>query len=156
MKRKSYSEFKNRKDYDEILKVKPQINGLFNSVCQTTQDLMSSFKIICMLGVTGHGKSSLANVICGENTFEANAGTTSVTEKVQGIVTTWRDISTHVPLICIDTPGFGDSEGRDPDHVDNIVSSLKTIGYVNTFIITWNCLENRFSEQLDSTIRLLS
>ena len=71
-------------------------------------------------------------------------------------MTTWRDISTHVPLICIDTPGFGDSEGRDPDHIDNIVSSLKTIGFVNTFIITWNCLENRFSEQLDSTIRLLS
>jgi len=71
-------------------------------------------------------------------------------------VTTWRDISTHVPLICIDTPGFGDSEGRDPDHIDNIVSSLKTIGFVNTFIITWNCLENRFSEQLHSTIRLLS
>jgi predicted GTPase len=86
---------------------------------------MTSFKTICLLGVTGHGKSSLANVICGENIFEANAGTTSVTEHVQGIVTTWRDISTHVPLICIDTPGFGDSEGRDPDHVDNIVTSLR-------------------------------
>lgn len=27
---------------------------------------------------------------------------------------------------------------------------------MHTFIITWNCLENRFNEQLDSTIRLLS
>lgn len=85
----------------------------FDKNCQSTESLMTKFESICLLGVTGHGKSSLANAICGENIFEANAATKSVTEKVQGMVTTWRDISTHAPMICIDTPGFGDSEGRD-------------------------------------------
>ncbi len=132
------------------------MTNIFTKNCHSTETLLTKLKSICVLGVTGHGKSSLGNVICGENVFEANAALKSVTEKVQGMVTTWRDISTHVPLICIDTPGFGDSEGRDSEHVEDIVSSLKTIGFVHTFIITWNCLENRFNEQLDSTIRLLS
>lgn len=99
---------------------------------------MKAFRSICLLGVTGHGKSSLGNSICGDNVFKADAGLTSVTDKVQGLVTRYRGISDDLPIICIDTPGFGDSEGRDGNHITNIVNSLKTIGYVNTFVIAWN------------------
>jgi predicted GTPase len=42
------------------------------------------------------------------------------------------------PLIVIDTPGFGDSKGRDTKHIANMVISLKNIGYVHSFIITIN------------------
>lgn len=59
-------------------------------------------------------------------------------------------------MIIIDTPGFGDSKGRDTEHIANMVMNLKRIGYVHTFIITINSQDCRFNEQLDSTIKLFS
>lgn len=46
----------------------------------------------------------------------------------------------------IDTPGIGDSEGRDTDHIANMVYSLKTVGFVNTFLIVLNSEDLRFNE----------
>ena len=60
------------------------------------------------------------------------------------------------PIIIIDTPGFGDSKGRDTQHIANMVMNLKRIGYVHSFIITINSQDCRFNEQLDSTIKLFS
>jgi len=42
------------------------------------------------------------------------------------------------PIIIIDTPGFGDSKGRDTEHIAKMVMNLKRIGYVHSFIITIN------------------
>lgn len=41
-------------------------------------------------------------------------------------------------MIIIDTPGFGDSKGRDTLHIAKMVMNLKKIGFVDTFIITIN------------------
>ena len=38
-------------------------------------------------------------------------------------------------LLVIDTPGIGDSRHNDYDHIHNIFVSLKTIGYVHSFLI---------------------
>jgi hypothetical protein len=58
------------------------------------------------------------------------------------------------PVIIIDTPGIGDSKGRDTEHIAKMVMNLKRIGYVHSFIITINSQDCRFNEQLDSTINL--
>jgi len=50
-------------------------------------------------------------------------------------------------LIVIDTPGIGDTENRDTYHIANIVSRLKNIGFVNTFLIVINSENSRISEE---------
>ena len=38
----------------------------------------------------------------------------------------------------IDTPGVGNTEGRDAYHIENMVSELKHLKYVNGFLIVFN------------------
>jgi predicted GTPase len=47
--------------------------------------------------------------------------------------------------VClIDTPGLGDSEGRDGEHIASMVAELKKVGSVNTFLIVLNGQNPRF------------
>jgi predicted GTPase len=50
------------------------------------------------------------------------------------------------PALIIDTPGFGDSEGRDPKHTADLIFILKEIKYVNAFIIVLNSEDPRIDE----------
>ena len=54
----------------------------------------------------------------------------------------------------MDTPGFGDSKGRDTEHLANMVCNLKQIGYVHSFMIILNSEDPRFDEQLQATIKI--
>ena len=56
--------------------------------------------------------------------------------------------------MVIDTPGIGDSEGRDTDHITDMVATLRRIGYVHCFLIVINSEDPRFNEQLQSTLKL--
>jgi hypothetical protein len=47
------------------------------------------FPVICFLGVTGHGKSSTANSVCGEDLFTTSAGTESETSSFDVFATFW-------------------------------------------------------------------
>jgi predicted GTPase len=38
----------------------------------------------------------------------------------------------------LDTPGLGDSEGRDGQHIAEMVEKLKERKYVNAFLIVFN------------------
>eukprot|EP00347_Sterkiella_histriomuscorum_P019669 403340739 len=110
---------------------------------------------LCMIGVTGHGKSSTANTIAGHsNKFKVSASIKSETSETKGIVTNWFGDSRETPLILIDTPGLGDSEGRDTEHIANMVSGLKQIGFVHTFLVVINSEEPRFSEMIKNTLIL--
>ena len=72
----------------------------------------------------------------------------SVTEVVSGVITRWRNQPYGEPCIIIDTPGMGDSKGIDTELIANMVVDLKTIGYVNTFIICINSAEPRLNDHL--------
>jgi hypothetical protein len=48
-------------------------------------------------------------------------------------------------IIVIDTPGIADSEGRDIKQIPIIVKSLKTVGFVHTFMLVINSEEMRFN-----------
>jgi predicted GTPase len=64
-----------------------------------------------MIGLTGHGKSSTANSICGQEKFTVSAGTESETDSVAGLLARWQGLKEEEPVIVLDTPGFGDSKG---------------------------------------------
>jgi len=105
--------------------------------------------------VTGHGKSATANSLCWElERFKTSADVESETSEVKGFVTHALGSDKNDPVIIIDTPGIGDSKGRDTEHIAKMVMNLKRIGYVHSFIITINSQDCRFNEQLDSTIKL--
>ena len=38
----------------------------------------------------------------------------------------------------MDTPGLGDSEGRDAKHISEMVDAFKVVKHVNAFLIVFN------------------
>lgn len=67
----------------------------------------------------------------------------------------WQGKPDGEPFIVVDCPGFGDSKGRDTQHIADIVKKLRVIRYVHTFVIVISS-EERFNQQLQSTITLFS
>ena len=86
--------------------------------------------------------------------FKVSEAIHSETNAVKGIITTWQGKPYTEKIIVADTPGIGDSEGRDTEHIANMVNILKTIGFVNTFLIVINSEEPRLNESLKQTIKL--
>ena len=101
---------------------------------------------ICMIGCTGHGKSTTANSICGAEHFSVSGGTVSVTSSFDVVLTRWGNKRNEDPFIMIDTPGLGDSRNCDTKNIALMVDGLMEIGYVHTFAIVLNYMEPRLSE----------
>lgn len=49
---------------------------------------------------------------------------------------------------------MGDTQGRDTNHIAEIVTSLKKLGFVHCFILVLNSQERRFNEQIQQAIKL--
>ena len=69
-------------------------------------------------------------------------------------MTNWFGQDIESPVIVIDTPGIGDSEGKDTEHITDMVSTLKQLRYVHCFLIVINSEDPRFNEQLQNTLKL--
>jgi predicted GTPase len=69
------------------------------------------------LGATGVGKSSLANSLCGHlDLFKTSPDVKSETTDVTGVLVQMKKhgiLGTKYNVLVLDTPGQGDSEGRD-------------------------------------------
>ncbi len=141
----------------QIIEVPEDQEKAFDSAAIAGKEQLSKkFKVVCMIGITGHGKSSTANSICGREKFRVSAGSESETDSVAGLLTRWQGIKEEEPVIVLDTPGFGDSKHRDTDHIANVVCGLKQIGYVHSFLIILNAEEPRLNEQLQATLKIFS
>lgn len=88
----------NEKDYGfkemmKVLKIDKQYQEDFKQYSESKPDLAEEYFSICMIGVTGQGKSSTCNSVCGlkgkQKYFVESAGVESETSNVQGLVTTW-------------------------------------------------------------------
>ena len=79
--------------------------------------LSEKFKTVALIGQTGSGKSTTANSICGQQKFKESCSTDSETDSVTALLATWQGVKGEEPVIAIDTPGLGDSKGRDTGHI---------------------------------------
>lgn len=113
---------------------------------------------ICIIGSTGTGKSALCNTICGDSNKEKYPESEEPTSKsfeTTAINVTWWD-KVGDPFILIDTPGLGDTKGRDSIHIADMSEKLKAELYITTFIIVFNGQCPRFDDHLKAMITLFS
>ena len=119
-------------------------------------EVQRRFMVLCLIGLTGSGKSMTANSLCGEQKFSVSGGTESETTAFDGALTRWFNEPNEDPVIVIDTPGIGDSKGRDTKHIAEMVVGLKNVGYAHAFLIVVNSADPRLSDQLQETLTLFS
>ena len=92
-----------------------------------------------MIGASGTGKSTTCNSLCGSaDKYPASANATSMTFKTTVLPVQWFGRDDEETFNLVDTPGLGDSEGRDAQHIENMVSELKKLKFVNGFLIVFN------------------
>ena len=48
-------------------------------------------------------------------------------------------------ITVVDTPGTGDTEGRDCDHAMDLAESVKQIGSIETFLLMFKGTNSRFT-----------
>ena len=114
------------------------------------------FKVVCLIGSTGTGKSSTGNSLINENAFDVSPSTDSQTQELVGILARWMGIPTEEPVLVLDTPGMGDTQTRDTKNIAGMLVRLQELGYVNAFLLVLNCEAPRLSEQTQDHIRLYS
>ena len=123
------------------------------------QDLTIPEPHLIIIGATGVGKSSLANVLlgqppdCDDCTFAVCPGGDSCTKETKYAVGKWTGIEDQ-EFTIVDTPGFGDSDGEDNMLINEMVDTLKNvIKTANGFLLVFNGAEDRFDEGSTQMIR---
>ena len=99
---------------------------------------------VLLVGKTGKGKSTMVEHLCWESGL-SQAGADSYTTEIQGYI---RD---GPPNFCLyDTPGFGDSQGRDgrfiaqwAEHLRNLEHGLVLVVYVKSVLDRFDIHEKR-------------
>eukprot|EP00090_Calanus_glacialis_P024144 TRINITY_DN37481_c0_g1_i1.p1 TRINITY_DN37481_c0_g1~~TRINITY_DN37481_c0_g1_i1.p1 ORF type:complete len:436 (-),score=108.58 TRINITY_DN37481_c0_g1_i1:226-1533(-) len=121
---------------------------------------------IVILGATGVGKSSLANVLLGRDKnyegeefqngcFRVSTGLDSITKDTCADQGYWLGDSDIQRFTVIDTPGFGDKLVEEEKTIENLVTTLRDqIKYVHVFIIAFKQTDNRMTNSLRSMISL--
>jgi len=121
---------------------------------------------IVILGATGVGKSSLANILVGrdknyngrfftDGCFKVSTGLDSITKRTCADQGYWMGNTTGQRFTVIDTPGFGDKLVEEEKTIENLVTTLRDeIKYVHVFIIAFKQTDNRMTNALRSMIGL--
>lgn len=123
---------------------------------------------IVILGATGVGKSSLANVLLGRDKnydgtghrngcFRVASGLDSITKDTCADIGYWMgDTSQGSPrFTVIDTPGFGDELVEEEKTIESLVQTLRDeIKHIHVFVIAFKQTDNRMTNALRSMIGL--
>lgn len=115
---------------------------------------------IVVLGSTGVGKSSLANVLVGrshkyqganfrEGCFKVKSGSEAVTKQTCADQAHFLGNSSYAKFTVIDTPGFGESIRDERLHVQTLVKRFKhDFKYLHVFVILFKQNDNRLTAAL--------
>jgi predicted GTPase len=87
-------------------------------------EISRKYKSVCLIGATGSGKSQSCNTLCGKDYFEASDDMNSHTFETKGILTHWFGDPINEKIFVLDTPGLGDSAGRDTKHLAEMVCAI--------------------------------
>eukprot|EP00092_Neocalanus_flemingeri_P014716 GFUD01015879.1.p1 GENE.GFUD01015879.1~~GFUD01015879.1.p1 ORF type:complete len:459 (-),score=122.68 GFUD01015879.1:353-1729(-) len=121
---------------------------------------------VVILGATGVGKSSLANVMVGRDKnyegtnfrngcFKVSTGLDSITKQTCADQGYWLGDASKQRFTIIDTPGFGDKLLEEEKTIENLVKTLRDqVKYVHVFIIAFKQTDNRMTNSLRSMISL--
>ena len=121
---------------------------------------------IVILGATGVGKSSLANVLLGRDKnyngskftggcFLVSTGLDSITKDTCADQGYWLGDNSAEMVTVIDTPGFGDTLVKEEKTIENLVTTLRDeIKFVHVFVIAFKQTDNRMTQSLRSMIAL--
>merc|ERR1711962_1834724 len=113
---------------------------------------------VVIMGQTGVGKSTLANVLLGESpdckncTFPVCDDHNSCTKETSYGTGPWK--GSGVVFTVVDTPGFGDSDNEDTELIDEMMGALHTtIKEANGIMLLLNGEEERFDASLQQMMR---
>jgi len=127
---------------------------------QKPQNLTHPYPRIVLMGPSGTGKSSLANILAGclpndNNCFKTCAGTESCTSETSINKVTYLGDENYGSFTLVDTPGFGDS-GLDGDThlINNMINTFKNNLTDSNLILL--CIDyNRFGPEIQNMLREL-
>lgn len=115
---------------------------------------------LVVLGSTGVGKSSLANVLVGRphnynggkyrsGCFKVQSVAEAVTKATCADKNHWLGNNSAPRFTVIDTPGFGEAIREESIHVQNMVNRFKNdFRYIHVFIILFKQTDNRMTAAL--------
>ena len=113
---------------------------------------------IVILGQTGVGKSTLANVLLGQPfdckncTFPVCDNMDSCTKNTKYATGSW--LGQGMNFTVVDTPGFGDSDQDDDVLIDEMMTTLKNaVKSANTLMLLIKGDQTRFNSALQQMLR---
>lgn len=97
--------------------------------------------VVAVLGQTGAGKSTFSRTLTGmSDRFQTGASADVVTDRCDMATARWfGEKGEDARVVVVDTPGLDDPRpGRDNDHLEEIVQTLRDVSKINTFAIVVN------------------
>jgi len=105
---------------------------------------------ILLFGETGNGKSSLGNILLGNNVFKVSPDVKAETK-----VTFGREgVGNSKDLFVIDTPGLQDTEGADRAHMIQLIQYVKEHKDLNAIVVVFNYQQVRFPYNIQTMLKL--
>lgn len=112
--------------------------------------------VLVLLGVTGVGKSTLTNRLCGDTSSKGDEGPAKTSSGCDSCTTDPKIIKctrAGKSVYIVDSGGFADTERRDLDHTNNLCNFLKGSGGINTFVLLINFKVPRWTPEFIDAIR---